>query len=58
MIDEYEIVPAGTASSAVAGATEGLIESTGGNGSTNAVLGQLANTRLGHPIVINPVNFF
>ena len=59
MVDRYEIVPAGTAAGSVAGATEGLINTVGGNGSTSAVVGQLANTRLGHPIVLGRgLNFF
>ena len=58
MIDEYEIVPAGSAAGTVSGATEGLIDSVGGSGTTSAVVGQLSDTRRGHPIVISPTLFF
>ena len=57
MIDEYEIVPAGTASGAISGATEELL-STGGNNSNPITQQVSGSTKFGHPIVIAPTNFF
>lgn len=58
MIDEYEIIPVGEAVGAIEGATEGILED-GTTASTNPIVRQIAgSTRFGHPIVIQPVNFF